>query len=109
LADRGRSGRRRRQGHAVTPEPHFGLTPELVALQQEARAFALEKLRARSRELEWRARPEERVAWDLVEEASARGWRTLGVDGASALALCVLVEELAYGDMGFAVILDQTL
>jgi alkylation response protein AidB-like acyl-CoA dehydrogenase len=55
------------------------------------------------------------VAWDLVEAASRLGWRTIGLaledggGGAGALDLCVLIEELAYGDMGFAVILDQTI
>ena len=76
----------------------------------EARRFALETLRPRAAEQEWREDPRERVAWDLVEEASKRGWRTLGLaEDSSALALCVLIEELAYGDMGFAVIIDQTL
>jgi alkylation response protein AidB-like acyl-CoA dehydrogenase len=88
----------------------FGLTPELLELQSEARAFALERLRPRAAELEWRDDPRERVAWELVEEASARGWRTMGLaEGASVLGLCVLIEELAYGDMGFAVLMDQTL
>jgi alkylation response protein AidB-like acyl-CoA dehydrogenase len=95
--------------------PYFGLPPDLVALQREVRSFAVETLGPRARELEWRADPRERVAWDLVEEASARGWRTFGLPpeeggaGASALALCVLVEELSYGDMAFAVLIDQCL
>jgi alkylation response protein AidB-like acyl-CoA dehydrogenase len=93
--------------------PFFGLTPELRELQADVRAFATGRLRARARELEWEAEPRDRVAWDLLEEASALGWRTLGLppeaggQGASALALAVLAEELAYGDMGFAVLLDQ--
>jgi len=88
----------------------FGLPPEVEELQREARKFALTRLRPRAAELEWQPNPADRVAWDLLEEASARGWRTLGlVDGTSVLALCVLIEELAYGDMGFAVLLDQTL
>jgi alkylation response protein AidB-like acyl-CoA dehydrogenase len=50
------------------------------------------------------------VDWEVLDEASARGWRTLGVaEGTTVLALCVLIEELAYGDMGFAVLVDQTL
>jgi alkylation response protein AidB-like acyl-CoA dehydrogenase len=91
------------------------LSPELEELRAAARSFALEKLRPRARELEWAAVPAARVSWDLVEEASARGWRTLGLPrelgggGAGPLVLCVLIEELAYGDMGFAVIIDQTL
>lgn len=95
--------------------PRFGLSSEQLGLQAETRRFALERLRPRAAELEWEADPARRVDWEMVEEASARGWRTLGLDraegggGASALDLCLLVEELAYGDMGFAVILDQTL
>jgi len=95
--------------------PYFGLSPAQLALQEEARRFALERIRPRCRAIEWRGDPRERVPWDLVEEASARGWRTLAVPSENArlhvdaLTLCVFIEELAYGDMGFAVILDQTL
>ena len=95
--------------------PHFGLTPEIERLRAEARAFALEKLRPRASQLEWDPDPRRRVDWELVEEASRRGWRTIGLPvsdgggGMSALGLCVLIEELAYGDMGFAVIIDQTI
>lgn len=90
--------------------PHFGLSPEVLALQREAREFAVEKLRPRAAELEWRPEAADRVAWDLLEEASERGWRTLGLQpGASVLGLCVLVEELSYGDMGFAILVDQAL
>jgi alkylation response protein AidB-like acyl-CoA dehydrogenase len=95
--------------------PFFGLTPELREVQAEAHSFAVEKLRPRAAELEWEPDPRKRVAWDLLEEASARGWRTFGLPeseggaGATALALSVLVEELSYGDMGFAVLIDQCL
>jgi alkylation response protein AidB-like acyl-CoA dehydrogenase len=97
---------------APTPAapPGFGLPPEVAELQREAHEFALARLRPRAAELEWQPDPADRVPWDLLEEASARGWRTLGLaEGTSVLALCVLIEELAYGDMGFAVLLDQTL
>jgi alkylation response protein AidB-like acyl-CoA dehydrogenase len=99
----------------ATQAPRFGLSPALKALQRDARAFALDRVRPRALEREWAADPADRVDWELVEEASARGWRTMGLpvedggQGADALALCVLIEELAYGDMGFAVIMDQTL
>lgn len=98
-----------------TAAPFFGLTPELLALQREVRTFSVERLRDRARELEWQSEPRDRVAWDLVEEASRRGWRTMGLPravggrGASALELAILVEELGYGDMGFAVLIDQCL
>jgi acyl-CoA dehydrogenase len=96
-------------------QPRFGLTASQLELQAEARGFALEELRPRAAAIEWEPDPARRVAWDLVEEASRRGWRTIGLPreegggGASALDLCVLIEELAYGDMGFAVILDQSI
>ncbi|MGH7775601.1 MAG: acyl-CoA dehydrogenase family protein [Candidatus Dormibacterales bacterium] len=93
--------------------PRFGLSPGMLALRDEAREFAA-RLRPRAMDNEWRA-PRERVDWEMLEEASRRGWRTLGLPreegggGAGALELCLLIEELASGDMGFAVILDQTL
>jgi acyl-CoA dehydrogenase len=84
-------------------------------LRAEAGAWARTVVRARAAELEWRARPRDRIPWDLLEEASRRGWRTLTVPRthggleADPLTLCVLIEELAVGDMGLAVIVDQTL
>jgi len=97
----------------TTAAPALGA--ELEELQASARSFAIDKLRPRAQAIEWAADPADRIAWDLVEEASARGWRTMGLPresgggGAGPLAICVLIEELAYGDMGFAVIIDQTL
>ena len=95
---------------AIVPAAFFGLPPDVEELRREARAFALEHLRPRAAELEWRPDAGERVAWDLLEDCSRRGWRTFGLEeGTSVLALCVLIEELAFGDMGFAVLMDQTL
>jgi len=99
----------------VSAEPMFGLPPELERLRAEATEFAVERLRPRAAELEWEDEPSQRIAWELVEEASARGWRTFGLpaqdggQGAGPLALCVLIEALSYGDMGFAVLIDQCL
>jgi alkylation response protein AidB-like acyl-CoA dehydrogenase len=99
----------------MSTDPMFGLSPDLRELRAQARRFAVERLRPRAAELEWEAEPADRVAWDLVEEASALGWRTFGLSeqeggqGASALGLAVLIEELSYGDMGFAVLIDQCL
>ena len=99
----------------VAERPFFALPTELRELQREAREFALERVRPRALAREWAPDAADRVDWELVEEASAKGWRTMGLPvadggrGADALALCVLIEELAYGDMGFAVIMDQTL
>ncbi len=94
--------------------PDLELSPEIRALREDVRAFA-PRLRAAAAQLEWERDPRRRVPWDLVAEGSRRGWRTLGLPaehgggGATVLALCVLIEELAAGDMGYAVIVDQTL
>ena len=103
------------RSRAAASPPHFGLSPDLRAFRQDVRRFAVEQVRPRAARLEWQADAADRIDWELVAEASARGWRTMGLpvedggQGASALALCLLIEELAYGDMGFAVLLDQTL
>jgi alkylation response protein AidB-like acyl-CoA dehydrogenase len=95
--------------------PYFGLTPEQSRLRDDVRRFAEGEVAPRARAREWEQDPRRRVDWELVEETSRRGWRTMGLPredgggGASALDLCLLVEGLAYGDMGFAVVLDQTL
>lgn len=63
---------------------------------------------------EWIDDPALRFPWEVVEEGSRRGLRTLAVPsqfnggGASVLDLCLAAEELAAGDMGVAVIFDQT-
>jgi alkylation response protein AidB-like acyl-CoA dehydrogenase len=91
----------------------FGLTSELESFRRDVRAWAVERLRPRAAELEWEADPADRVAWDLVEEASELGWRTFGLSkedggaGGDALSIAILIEELSYGDMGFAVLIDQ--
>ena len=70
----------------------FGLSAELLELKAEVEEFARERLRQRAVELEWETDPARRVAWDLLDEASARGWRTFGLPrseggaGASAVA-----------------------
>src|SRR5688500_7367408 len=55
----------------------------------------------------------ERIPWDWIREADKQGIRTLGVPkqfggaGADILTMCLVGEELAVGDLGFAVIMDQ--
>jgi len=55
----------------------------------------------------------ERIPWDWIREADRLGFRTLGVPkqfggaGVDILTLCLVGEELAAGDLGFAVIMDQ--
>jgi acyl-CoA dehydrogenase len=55
----------------------------------------------------------ERIPWDWIRQADQAGLRTLGVPkayggaGVDILTLCLVGEELAVGDLGFAVIMDQ--
>lgn len=55
----------------------------------------------------------ERIPWDWIREADRLGLRTLGVSkafggaGTDIMTMCVVGEELAAGDLGFAVIMDQ--
>src|SRR5688500_17533636 len=55
----------------------------------------------------------ERLPGDWIREAAKQGIRTLGVPksfggaGADVLTMCLVGEELAVGDLGFAVIMDQ--
>src|SRR5437763_14109571 len=92
------------RSHAAGSPPHFGLSPDLRAFRQDVRRFAVEQVRARANQLEWQADAADRIAWELVVEESARGWRTMslrgedGGQGASAHALCLFIEGLAYAD-----------
>lgn len=55
----------------------------------------------------------ERIPWDWIRAADKLGMRTLGVPkqfggaGADIMTMCIVGEELAAGDLGFAVIMDQ--
>ena len=55
----------------------------------------------------------ERIPWDWIREAGKQGIRTMGVPkqfggaGCDIFTMCLVGEELAVGDLGFAVIMDQ--
>lgn len=59
------------------------------------------------------ATAEERIPWDWIREADRQGIRTMGVPRAfggaqcDIFTMCLAGEELAVGDLGFAVIMDQ--
>ena len=92
----------------------FTLTDEQKAIQELARNFARGEVEPVAAERDRIADWEERMPWDLVERASALGLRQLpypekyGGAGADVLTLCIAGEELAVGDLGFAVDIDQT-
>lgn len=92
----------------------FTLTEEQLALRSLAREFVKKEIKPTIKEREAIADPRERMPWDIVEKLSKLGIRTLhlkkeyGGGGADCLTICMMGEELAVGDLGIAVICDQT-
>jgi len=92
----------------------FTLTETQRALQQLAHDYAEKEIRPVARERDRIADPHERFPWDILEKGSRLGLRTLslteerGGAGANILDLCIVGEEIAWGDLGVAVVFDQT-
>ena len=92
----------------------FTLTPEQVELQKTAHDFAAREIRPVAAALDKEPDPMKRFPWDVLEKGSRLGLRTLalpkalGGAGCDNLTLCLVGEELAWGDMGTAVTFDQT-
>ena len=92
----------------------FKLTEEQKALVDLARDFAEKEIRPVAKELDKEPDPLKRFPWDVLEKGSKLGLRTLalptelGGAGADVLTLCLVGEELAWGDLGTAVTFDQT-
>ena len=80
-----------------------------------ARAFVADAVAPVAADLDRNTKPEDCFSWDIVEQGSARGLRTLtllpqyGGGGADCLTTAMVVEEIARGDMGVSVVFAQTL
>lgn len=91
----------------------FALSPDQSRWRAIARDFAETIIKPDVLRRDRLPSAEERIPWDWIRKASERGLRTLGIPkqfgGAEAdiLTMCVVGEELAAGDLGFAVIMDQ--
>lgn len=85
------------------------------AAVETARRFAAEVVAPVAAELDRQVNPEDCFSWDIVEQGSALGLRTLtllpeyGGAGADCLTTAKVVEEIAKGDMGVSVVFAQTL
>lgn len=96
--------------------PDFELSEEQREFRNELKQFVNDELVPLNyNEYEWRDDPNERIPWHIVEKADQElGLRSLTVPeefggyDASPLTVTLAAEELSYGDMGFAVIFDQT-
>lgn len=92
----------------------YALTEEQVALRDAVRSFVSREVRPTALARERILDPAERAPWDWIETLSRLGVRTMPVPeefggaGADVLTTCLIGEELAAGDLGLAVIFDQT-
>jgi acyl-CoA dehydrogenase len=91
----------------------FTLSEEQLRWRAVAREFAEQVIRPDVLRRDRLPTAEERIPWDWIREADRLGIRTLGVPkafggaGADIVTMCLVGEELAVGDLGFAVIMDQ--
>src|SRR5687767_1765226 len=80
-----------------------------------AREFARNVVSPVSAALDKNINPEDCFSWEIVEEGSRRGLRTLtlmpeyGGVGTDCVTTAKVVEEIAKGDMGVSVVFAQTL
>lgn len=88
-------------------------SPDVVERARAYRREVIEPLKPHVRE--WIADDAERFPWEAVEIGSRLGFKTLAVEsrfgggGGSKVQQVEVIEELAAGDMGIAVIFDQCL
>jgi acyl-CoA dehydrogenase len=91
----------------------FTLNDEQMRWRAVARDFAEQVIEPDVLRRDRLPTAEERIPWDWIRQADKLGLRTLGVPkayggaGTDVLTMCVAGEELAAGDLGFAVIMDQ--
>ncbi len=91
------------------------LTADQRRVRELVRKFVIRVVLPVAAELDQRPNPEDCFSWQIVEEASRVGLRTLtlgeeyGGPGADSLTTAMVIEELAKGDLGVAVIFAQTL
>ncbi|MFQ6111947.1 MAG: acyl-CoA dehydrogenase family protein, partial [Nitrospinota bacterium] len=91
----------------------FKLSEQQLMLKNMAKDFVEKELKPVAAELDRKQDPKECFSWDLLRKASKLGLRTMtlpeewGGMNADILTRVVLGEELAVGDLGFTVCLDQ--
>lgn len=91
----------------------FNLNEEQARWRATAREFAEQVIKPDVLRRDRLPTAAERIPWDWIRGADQLGMRTLGVPkvfggaGTDILTLCIVGEELAVGDLGFAVIMDQ--
>ena len=91
----------------------YVVTTEQAQLQEVAREFSKRVVIPRAATLDRNSNPVDCMSWEIVEEASKIGLRTLTLDskyggaGADTLTAAIVIEELCKGDLGAGVIMAQ--
>jgi len=86
----------------------FSLSETQRQLQQTARAFARNEIRPRAADYDRRPSPAETFPWEIYEAGNALGFNTALIPDANGglglgdLDFAIIMEELAWGDVGVA-------
>jgi len=86
----------------------FSLTPDQLQLRQVAREFARKEIRPLAAEYDRRTNPDDTFPWEIYEKGNALGFNKalipeeLGGLGLGDLDVAIMIEELAWGDVGVA-------
>ncbi len=90
------------------------LTDEQKAMRESVRNFVRKEIKPSANERDRLEDFDKRFPWQALDKASDLGLRTLllstenGGAGVDALTFCIVIEELAAGDVGVAATLGQT-
>lgn len=90
------------------------LTDEQKAMRESVRNFVRKEVKPIANERDRLEDFDKRFPWEALDKASDLGLRTLllstdkGGAGVDALTFCIVIEELAAGDVGIAATLGQT-
>jgi alkylation response protein AidB-like acyl-CoA dehydrogenase len=90
------------------------LTEEQIKIRDMVREFAKNEIAPTANARDQKENFDERFPWEVMEKASKLGLRTFGLSekhggmGADALTSCIIIEELAVGDVGVSATLGQT-
>ena len=93
----------------------FILNNDQRAILKRVSLFVEREIKPRAAQLDANQDPEKCYSFELIEKAHEAGIRTmtlseeLGGLGADSLTTAMVIEELAKGDVGFAVVIAQTL
>ena len=93
----------------------YVLNADQRAILETVRRFVVEVVTPVAAELDRKPDPADCFSWEIIDAADAAGIRTMtlaeehGGIGADSLTTAMVVEELAKGDIGVAVVMAQTL